>query len=182
MGITGKHVLKAFGPYRDIKVRSVSIDLWRSTSSTWLLALTIVCTDRFAGVVYPGETLVTEMWKEDNRVIFGTSAFLPPIFFPSLSIYNSGQSEGAWNHCACIGSCDIGGRVSQDKVVTSQFICLLAIHTYIVGQKNQILTTSREKAVPRIEDRLHRFSISLNSCTGNLSSVSLQSRNISALL
>ncbi|GLB40189.1 putative NAD-P-binding protein [Lyophyllum shimeji] len=45
MGIAGKHVLKTFGPYKDIKVR-------------------------FAGVVYPGETLVTEMWKEGDKVIF----------------------------------------------------------------------------------------------------------------
>lgn len=45
MGISGKHVLKAFGPYKDIKVR-------------------------FAGVVYPGETVVTEMWKEGSTVIF----------------------------------------------------------------------------------------------------------------
>ncbi|KAL5526934.1 hypothetical protein ACEPAF_8661 [Sanghuangporus sanghuang] len=47
MGISGKHVLKTFGPYEDIKVR-------------------------FAGVVYPGETLITEMWKEGNKVVFTT--------------------------------------------------------------------------------------------------------------
>jgi multifunctional beta-oxidation protein len=45
MGIAGKHVLKAYGPYKDIKVR-------------------------FAGVLYPGETLVIEMWKEGKTVIF----------------------------------------------------------------------------------------------------------------
>ncbi|CCM04300.1 uncharacterized protein FIBRA_06471 [Fibroporia radiculosa] len=46
-GISGKHVVKAFGPFKDIKVR-------------------------FAGVVYPGETLVTEMWKEGEKVVFTT--------------------------------------------------------------------------------------------------------------
>jgi acyl dehydratase len=46
MGISGKHILKTFGDYSDIKVR-------------------------FAGVVYPGETVVTKMWKEGNKVIFG---------------------------------------------------------------------------------------------------------------
>lgn len=45
MGITGKHILKTFGEFKDIKVR-------------------------FAGVVFPGETLVTEMWKEGDKVIF----------------------------------------------------------------------------------------------------------------
>lgn len=45
MGIAGKHVLKTYGVYKDIKVR-------------------------FAGVVYPGETIVTEMWKEGGKVIF----------------------------------------------------------------------------------------------------------------
>lgn len=46
-GISGKHVVKTFGEFKDIKVR-------------------------FVGVVYPGETLVTEMWKEDDKVIFTT--------------------------------------------------------------------------------------------------------------
>jgi len=45
MGIAGKHILKTFGPYKDIKVR-------------------------FAGIVYPGETIVTEMWKEGQKVVF----------------------------------------------------------------------------------------------------------------
>ncbi|KAJ7284923.1 hydroxysteroid dehydrogenase [Mycena rebaudengoi] len=47
MGISGKHVFQTYGAYKDIKVR-------------------------FAGVVYPGETLVTEMWKEGSKVIFST--------------------------------------------------------------------------------------------------------------
>ncbi|VDB89806.1 unnamed protein product [Peniophora sp. CBMAI 1063] len=47
MGIAGKHVLKTYGAFSDIKVR-------------------------FASSVYPGETLVTEMWKEGNKVIFQT--------------------------------------------------------------------------------------------------------------
>ncbi|KAK7041718.1 hypothetical protein VNI00_009007 [Paramarasmius palmivorus] len=45
MGIAGKHIFKTYGAYSDIKVR-------------------------FAGVVFPGETLVTEMWKEGSKVIF----------------------------------------------------------------------------------------------------------------
>jgi len=47
MGISGKHVVKTFGPIKDIKVR-------------------------FAGIVYPGETLITGMWKEGDKVIFET--------------------------------------------------------------------------------------------------------------
>jgi acyl dehydratase len=45
MGIASKHILKSFGKYKDVKVR-------------------------FVGVVYPGETIVTEMWKEGDKVIF----------------------------------------------------------------------------------------------------------------
>jgi len=45
MGIAAKHVLKTYGPYKDIKVR-------------------------FAGVVYPGETIITDMWKEHDKVVF----------------------------------------------------------------------------------------------------------------
>ncbi|PKI84989.1 hypothetical protein MVES1_000810 [Malassezia vespertilionis] len=44
-GIAGKHVFRAFGAFKDIKVR-------------------------FTGHVFPGETLETHMWKEGNKVIF----------------------------------------------------------------------------------------------------------------
>ena len=47
-GVACKHVLLKFGRYSDVKVR-------------------------FAGVVIPGQTLKTEMWKEGNMVIFQTT-------------------------------------------------------------------------------------------------------------
>jgi hypothetical protein len=46
-GISGKHIYQKYGAFKNIKVR-------------------------FAGTVIPGETLVTEMWKEGNKVIFQT--------------------------------------------------------------------------------------------------------------
>ncbi|KAL1982791.1 hypothetical protein VTN96DRAFT_907 [Rasamsonia emersonii] len=47
LGISGKHIFQKYGPFKNIKVR-------------------------FAGVVLPGQTLKTEMWKEGNVVIFQT--------------------------------------------------------------------------------------------------------------
>ncbi|CAZ82831.1 unnamed protein product [Tuber melanosporum] len=47
MGIAGKHIYQTFGAFKNIKVR-------------------------FAGVVLPGQTLRTEMWKVGNKVIFQT--------------------------------------------------------------------------------------------------------------
>lgn len=47
-GISGKHLVQAYGLFKNIKVR-------------------------FAGTVVPGQTLRTEMWKEGNKVIFQTT-------------------------------------------------------------------------------------------------------------
>jgi len=44
-GISGKHVFQTYGPFKNMKVR-------------------------FAGTVLPGETLITEMWREGQRVLY----------------------------------------------------------------------------------------------------------------
>ncbi|EXJ80839.1 peroxisomal hydratase-dehydrogenase-epimerase [Capronia epimyces CBS 606.96] len=46
-GFSGKHIVQTYGLFKSIKVR-------------------------FAGTVLPGQTLVTELWKEGNKVIFQT--------------------------------------------------------------------------------------------------------------
>ncbi|KAL1856791.1 bifunctional hydroxyacyl-CoA dehydrogenase/enoyl-CoA hydratase fox2 [Paecilomyces lecythidis] len=48
LGVSGKHVFAKYGAFKNLKVR-------------------------FAGVVLPGQTLKTEMWKEGNTVIFQTT-------------------------------------------------------------------------------------------------------------
>jgi 3-hydroxyacyl-CoA dehydrogenase/3a,7a,12a-trihydroxy-5b-cholest-24-enoyl-CoA hydratase len=53
-GYAGRHLLKAFASGDPRRFRSIKV--------------------RFTGVVYPGETLITRMWKEsDQRVLFETS-------------------------------------------------------------------------------------------------------------
>jgi len=47
-GISGRHVVDTFGSIKDIKVR-------------------------FSGHLFPGETVVTEMWKETDKVVFVSS-------------------------------------------------------------------------------------------------------------
>lgn len=49
LGIPVKHIVKSFGQISDLKVR-------------------------FAGPLFPGETLVSKFWKEGNKVIFGKRA------------------------------------------------------------------------------------------------------------
>jgi hypothetical protein len=94
MGIAGKHVLKTYGEYSDIKVR-------------------------FAGVVYPGETVATEMWKEGNKVFFRMS--------PSSSVKGAvltgfcrGQGEGAPNGRYRQRRCDAGAWRAQGEALSSQ--------------------------------------------------------------
>lgn len=46
-GVTGKHILATYGPFKNIKMR-------------------------FSGAVIPGQTLQVEMWREDEMILFQT--------------------------------------------------------------------------------------------------------------
>ena len=85
MGISAKHVVKTYGYFKDIKVR-------------------------FGGVLYPGETIVTEMWKEGSKVIFSTSNFC--LFLRLADAYRAStcscESKGEKYGCTHQCSCDAG--------------------------------------------------------------------------
>ena len=116
MGIAGKHVLKTFGEFKDIKVRYVPRPMARSPSAVprtlpLALILTRMLCIRFAGVVFPGETLVTEMWKEGDKVIFS-------------------EYDRAYTNAVCVGfSAD---PVTATKVKERQSIVLAAAAATLV--------------------------------------------------
>ncbi len=101
MGISGKHVFKTFGPFKDIKVR-------------------------FAGVVYPGETLVTLMWKEGPKVVFCKS-YVTATTRLSYSYGFSNQGERKRQRRPCICWCNIGGRFRESEA-------MILIHDNIMCQ------------------------------------------------
>lgn len=71
LGISGKHVYQNFGAFKNLKVR-------------------------FAGVVLPGQTLKTEMWKEGNAVLFQTTVVetgKPAISGAGAELLQDGKSK-----------------------------------------------------------------------------------------
>lgn len=69
MGFAGRHIIDTYGPFSDIKVR-------------------------FVGTVVPGETLVTEMWKEGDKVLFQVKVKerdAPALANAAVTLVNGGQ-------------------------------------------------------------------------------------------
>lgn len=124
MGIAGKHVLKTFGAYSDIKVR-------------------------FAGTVIPGETLVTEMWKEGGKVIFSKSTHE---LRPSL-MNRSDKGEGEGCACSDQRGCHAAGRGESQALIV--FGIPLICPRYAVRSMNMLDTSSQfDSYTPELPDRL----------------------------
>lgn len=69
LGISGKHIYQTFGAFKNLKVR-------------------------FAGVVLPGQTLRTEMWKEGSKIIFQVTVVetgKPAILAAAAELLGSGH-------------------------------------------------------------------------------------------
>ena len=102
MGIAGKHVLKKCGPYSDIKVR-------------------------FAGTVIPGETLVTEMWKEGEKVIFREPLYLSRACHIDQGHIGLPRMQGEREEYGGFEQC--GGHSDQVRCYQGEVvICCMSVH------------------------------------------------------
>ncbi|POW15707.1 hypothetical protein PSTT_02018 [Puccinia striiformis] len=138
-GIFGQHIYEKFGPYQDIQVR-------------------------FVGLVYPGESIETYMWKEANKVIF--AALVTPSQLDKsrcrVSSAKRSRSDGdavAWARDlhgvrtqpslagqSCIRPC---GNNPHSPYLGDRAICMLLIslHAY-EHHKRGMATRAKEQSEP----------------------------------